>query len=117
MKVINKGAVENQQNIDSGATGYFFANGKGDISESEKMGVLRSIIEENCTQREREAFLPVISELCQSIGDGKKEVSNVSIWIDRLYKAAASLGSIATFSNAAWWPTLIEGISNLIQGL
>lgn len=117
MKVVNKGTVVNQQNIDEGATGYFCPNGNIDIGKSEKMEEIRNIIENNCTLQQREVLLPVISELYQSISEGKEEASKSSIWIERIYKAAAGLGSISTISNAAWWPTLIDGIKNLIQSL
>lgn len=117
MKVINKGTVVNQQNVDKGAAGYFCPNGNIDISKSEKMEEIRSIIEDNCTLQQREALLPVISELYQSISEGKEVASKSSIWIERINKAAAGLGSISAISNAAWWPALIEGIKNLIQSL
>lgn len=117
MKVINKKKVVNQQNISKNATGYLY-NGKTiDISEYREVEEIKKIIEENCTESEKKMLLPVVSELCNDINEGKQEAKSKTTWIGKICAAISTAGDIAAITNTTWWPSLVDGIDSLIQRL
>lgn len=111
MEIHNEGTVIHQQIVGDHATGYFIASEKAGIREIE------SVIQKHCTKQEAQALLPVLSELDESVKSGTKEAKNSKVWIDKMQKALSAVGSMATISNAAWWPLLVRGIENFVKNL
>lgn len=131
MTINNNAEVKNQQNISGNATGYqqnISGNATGyqqinsenvtvDIREYREVEEIERIIEENCTEPVKEVILPVVSNLCNDINEGKPEAKSKSAWIGRICGALSTVANIATITSAEWWPALERGIDALMQRL
>lgn len=115
MEVQNYGAVGNQQIVGDNAMGIFNSDGKGGAEGKADISEIINIIEKHCTEQQKEALWPVISELRESIEAKKEDSKKSAVWIDKLKNAIAALGNIASISTAAWWPMIVDAIRNVTQ--
>lgn len=117
VKVVNKGEVKNQQIVGDNATGNFYAEGKVDIREDERIKEIEKIIAANCQDRLKEELHSIVSEMCNNINNGNAEAKKSSVWLEKMRVAISTFGSIVTISNAPWWQGLKMAVENLINSL